>query len=187
MTITTRAGKGSALSHSELDANFTDLDTRMGFVDYNDLATTSAPIALTTPGTFYPLTNDEAGSATNKTYAIPGLADLWDESSNSFDFSPLSLGDVVTIRYDVEVTTTGANREVELDIVLGIGGSSYSLAVDREYFKTAGTYSYSGVTFIYMGNSNTKDNPARFEIMSDSAGTTVTVNGWAVKTELGGF
>lgn len=28
MTITTRAGKGSALSHSELDGNFTDLDTR---------------------------------------------------------------------------------------------------------------------------------------------------------------
>ncbi len=28
MTITTRSGKGSALSHSELDGNFTDLDTR---------------------------------------------------------------------------------------------------------------------------------------------------------------
>lgn len=28
MTITTRAGKGSALSHSELDGNFSDLDTR---------------------------------------------------------------------------------------------------------------------------------------------------------------
>lgn len=28
MTITTRAGKGSALTHSELDGNFTDLDSR---------------------------------------------------------------------------------------------------------------------------------------------------------------
>lgn len=30
MTITTRAGKGSALTHNELDGNFTDLDTRTG-------------------------------------------------------------------------------------------------------------------------------------------------------------
>jgi hypothetical protein len=30
MTITTRAGKGSALSFAELDGNFTDLDTRTG-------------------------------------------------------------------------------------------------------------------------------------------------------------
>ena len=29
MTITTRAGKGSALTHNELDANFTDLDSRV--------------------------------------------------------------------------------------------------------------------------------------------------------------
>lgn len=28
MAITTRLGKGSALSHAELDTNFTDLDTR---------------------------------------------------------------------------------------------------------------------------------------------------------------
>lgn len=29
MAITTRAGKGSALTHAELDGNFTDLDTRL--------------------------------------------------------------------------------------------------------------------------------------------------------------
>lgn len=36
MTITTRTGKGAALTYAELDANFTDLDTRTGS-GWNDL------------------------------------------------------------------------------------------------------------------------------------------------------
>lgn len=50
MTITTRQGKGAALTHNELDGNFTDLDTRtkIGWRDnivpiYADLSLANAP------------------------------------------------------------------------------------------------------------------------------------------------
>lgn len=50
MTITTRAGKGSTLTHDELDANFTDLSLRTG-PGWSDLVSSisGAPIGPTAP------------------------------------------------------------------------------------------------------------------------------------------
>jgi hypothetical protein len=81
-------------------------------------------------------------------------------------------------RLDVTITTTAANQEVDLQIELAIGASVYSLSVAQRQYKTAGTYPAVVSNFIYMGDSNTMNNPAKFKISSGN-NATVIVNGWA--------
>jgi hypothetical protein len=46
MTITTRAGKNSALTHNELDGNFTDLDGRLTTLGVTNLTNTTADLDI---------------------------------------------------------------------------------------------------------------------------------------------
>ena len=164
-----------------LDPNSGAIES-FGVYDYNDLNTQTTPIALTLANTQYELTNDGLGAFTNKTYALTGLPDVWDTSTNRFEFtngSLLTLGDTVDIRFDVEVTTSSVNTAVAMFLELGVGGSSYQLPlIPSNNFKTAGTYELIRWFSVYMGDSNTLDNPARVLMEADSTGVTVKVNGW---------
>ncbi len=149
----------------------------MGFFDYNDTGTSVTPIQFSGTGFSY-LTNDEAGSFTNNSYPPTNVTDVWDSSTNQFDFSELELGSNVQYRIDLSITTTTPNQVVEIILELGIGGTlTYELSVHREQFKLAGTFNVVKSNFIYMGDTNTRDNPAKFKIKSDASGS-VEVNGW---------
>ena len=149
-----------------------------GFFDYNDLATATTPISVTGGSGFSYLTNDELGSFTNKLYPPDGVTDVWDASTNAFDFSELNLGSKVELRVDVEVTIAGANAEVDISIDLGIGVAIYTIAVGRQYFKSAGTYHIVLSNFIYIGDTATLNGGGKFKIES-SNDMDVVVNGWA--------
>lgn len=152
---------------------------RMGVYDYDDAATASSAIALTSANTDYELTNDGAGSNTNLTYALPEAANIWNTSTNRFDFSDLSLGDTIDIRLDIEVTTSNANTAVTVNLEMGVGGTTFSIPfITVTNFKTAGTYRMTRFNSIYLGSANAKDNPARFLIQADNTGATVEVIGW---------
>ena len=153
-----------------------------GVYDYNDLATTSAPISLTSANTQYQMTNDGLGSFTNKIYTLPGVSDLWDSSTNRFDFSGLSLGDTVDIRVDFSVTTITTNTVIDFALELGLGSSPYQVEVMSPVnFKSAQTYSMVHWQGIYMGDNNTLQNPARLLARADKTGVSVVVNGWYVR------
>lgn len=154
--------------------------TLSGFQDWNDTATATTPIALS--GTPAELTNDGLGTFTNTAYAVNGHGNIWDASTNRFDFSSLKLGDSVDIRPDVTVTTTGPNRNISMSIELAIGGSAYTLNIDERAFKTAGVHQIVRWYGIYMGDNNTRNNPARLTMTSDGTGDSVVVNGWYVRT-----
>ena len=155
---------------------------RMGWEDYADSATASTPITLTPTDTFVNLTNDGLGSNTNTAYALPGIDPLWDTTSDELDFSGLELGDTVTIRIDSEVTTSGANHAITWAVRLGVGGTPYELPVYAELFKSAGTYHRVITLPIYIGDSNTKDNPGKIMAKSDTGTSdTVEVNGWFIE------
>ena len=174
--ILTATGTGSATFQTPL---FTTLKT--GFWDYNDTATSTTPISITTAGTEYQLTNDGLGVNTLTTYRLPAVTNIYNTSTNYFQFVGLALGDTVDIRGDIEITTGSANNVIEIMIELGVGGSPYKLSIDRQYFKTAGVQKVIFNSHIYMGNSNTLNNPARILIKNDTAGSTVKVNGWFVR------
>jgi len=187
MSITLRNTKGSALTHSELDANFSDLSSRMGWVDYNDQETSNNAIDLTAADTYYNLTNDGEGPYTNKNFKIASHGEIWNTANNEFDWSSLNLGDTVDIRIDVSVTTDAPNRSISTDIDLAIGsGGDYTLHIDDRSFKNAGTYQIVRFVSLYMGDTNTLNYPSKIKMSSDGTGDSVVVNGWYVRTHIWG-
>lgn len=156
-----------------------------GVYDYNDVTTTGTPIPLTVAGTPYELTNDGAGAFTNTTYALNGLTEVWDVATDQFvwtDGTVLALGDTVDIRLDIDVIVTGTNKAVKVDIELGIGASPYSIPImPLTNYKAADTYHEVRLMSIYMGDTNTLNNPGKLKATADGTGVTVVVNGWYVR------
>lgn len=151
---------------------------KIGFFDYND---SSLPQSILVD-TYTRLDNDTLGIYTNIAYKPTSMTTLWNSTTNQFDFSELSLGDMLDIRIDVDVTTSNSNQDVNLKLVLGIGGDSYDLELDFISPKTAGTYKMVSYTGVYMGDINTLNNPGEIQIRSDNAITSgVNVNGWYCK------
>ena len=207
MAIVNRINKGSALTHVELDANFTDLDGRatanaaaivandtamdtrvdaleltmysFGIEDHNNAGSALTPSALARTKVL----NDSAGSFTNTAYKIPGRGNIWDATASEFDFdnAGLNLGDTVTVRLDFSITTAGANDAVEVQLDLGTGGNLYTLTLANQAYRTAGTYHFTIVSELYMGDLNTLNNPGTIYITADGNSTSIQYNGHYVK------
>ena len=154
---------------------------RMGWWDYNDLTTASTPIPLTVADTDYELTNDGAGAFTVDTYALPDFADIWNTSTDRFDFSGLALGDVVDIRFDLSIVTGSVNSTVTVGVEFDVGGTPFTVNFlsDKDY-KTAATHSEVVSMPFYIGSSGVQTNPARVLAQADKTGVTVKVNGWFI-------
>lgn len=152
----------------------------IGWFDYNDLATQTTPISVSATTETY-ITNDELGEFTNKLYKPASVTDIWDASTNAFDFSELSNGDMVDIRLDLIVTTTQPNQDVIVNLEMASGQvGSYDILFSRNSYKTANTHPVNRFNGIYMGDDFTRLNPAKFKIYSDYD-CTVVVNGWYCK------
>jgi hypothetical protein len=158
---------------------------RTGFFDYNDNATSGAPISITGGTGYVTLTNNEAGAFTNKFQKPVGVTDVWDSANNRFDFSDLKLGDQLTVRVDVSFTTTVANQVVEMALELGNGGSSYDLKFLSNQYKTAGQHDVIIPIDFYMGDLNTLNNFGLLKVQSPDD-VDVVVNGWYCKVLLRG-
>lgn len=151
-----------------------------GFVDYNDAATSVTPLVVTGGGADVQITNDTLGAFTNTAYLPSGVTSIWNATTNQFDFSQLSLGDMIDIRLELFPTTSGPNSEIEIDLELGVGGNPYTISFARSSFKTSGLKSIDRFNGIYMGDTNTLNNPARFIIRSDT-NLDLVVSGWYCK------
>jgi len=150
---------------------------RIGFLDYNDDATSTTPISVTGGAGFVDLTNDGLGPFTNKTYAPQGVTDIWDTSNNRFDFSDLKVGDQVIVRVDLTVTTSSANQVLQMALELGTGGSPYDLNFLRNQYKSAGVKDIVVTVPFYIGDTNTLNNFGKIKIQSPD-NCDVQVNGW---------
>ncbi len=161
-------------------ATLTGETVRMGMLDYNDLATATTPISVPGTSTFIDVTNDGAGPATNKLFKIADVGELWDTGTQLFDWTSLKLGDQVNVRLDLEVTTTSPNQTVIVQLLVAFGGSPYTLLYSEDNFKDTGPHEISRMSLIYMGDTNTLDNGAKFQISSDATAN-LEVRGWALQ------
>jgi len=169
---------GAASGIAPLDADQkidnTYLVERTGIVDYRDNTTIATPITLTTSPAS--LTNDGAG--TGSVNMLPdGVTEVWNTTTNRFEFSELSIGDIVNIRADLSVTTSVVNQKVTLVLEIGSGSSLHDIVYIERFFKDIGTYELNSFNGIYIENENVRTNGGRFK-MSSSHGATVTVHGW---------
>lgn len=147
----------------------------MGFFDYNHSGSTQSY----TSGELI-LLNDGLGSSTNKNYKPENIDEIYDTITNRFDFSNLSLGDTLTIRLDLNVDVSN-NQVIHCFLNVGENGAPYKLPfVSDRYYKSTGNKRVVEFNGVYMGDDNTRSNPAYFSFTSDTTAT-ITVNGWYVK------
>lgn len=155
-------------------------DRYVGFFDYN--ASDALSSVTLTANVWNDIENDVLGPFTLTSYGPTDVTRVWDESISSFDFTELSLGDMVDIRLDILVTTTINNQQIEVDLVLAKGTpSEYRIPfISPMVVKNSGDVGLVKYNGIYMGNNDTLSGGGNFEIRSDDA-STMKVNGWYCK------
>jgi hypothetical protein len=152
-----------------------------GWADYNDTATTGSPIAVTAVPAV--LTNNGLGVDTNTKY-LPisgnGITQLWNTSSNGFDFSDLNVGDMLDIRMDISVVIASTNTVVDVNLLMGTGGSVVVPFISDQNYKATGTFEVIRYMGIYIGSTDVRDTLAQLKIEADKNCTCI-VHGWYIK------
>jgi len=150
----------------------------VGYFDHNDLATQTTPITLSS-GVNAKLTNDTLGVFTDLTQAPYGVSNIWNSTTNQFDFSSLDIGDTLDLRVDALITTTGTNKTYKIFLKLGIGSpSEYTTLVGSGEFKVAVTNENIVKSLgFYLGSEDIKNYPAELYVLVDTTGS-IKVNGW---------
>jgi len=140
---------------------------RHGWMAYSDAATAITPLSIPGTNVYTNLSNDGAGSYTNLLFAPPGVTALWNTTTNSLDFSELNVGDTVDIRLDLTITTSSNNQEVATRLLLADGGFSYDLPFNDNMYKSPNSYHLVKYMGLYIGDTNTRDNPAKIQVATD--------------------
>lgn len=146
-----------------------------GIADYNDTSTSPTPLTLVS-NTWTTVPNDGLGPFTNLSYLPDGVTKLMDTTTGEFDFTELALGDNCFIRNDFSVTPNTNNALLELRYQLGAVGFEYTLEtiLGRLDSGSGQPYRFSLTPqMIYMGDTNTKDNPVRLQVRLSTNGTLV--------------
>jgi len=147
-----------------------------GFIDYNDSSTSSSPITLLAD-TWTTIPNDGLGAFTNKTYKPDGnVVELMDNSTGAITTSGLELGDTILIRNDFTVTPSTNNASLQFRYQLGSGANAYTLEkrLGRLDEGSGNPYRFSlSPDLIYMGDTNTKNNPISLQVKLSTSGTLV--------------
>jgi hypothetical protein len=152
----------------------------IGSFHYADEATQTTPISVTS-GVETLLTNDSLGSGTNVTNAPYGVPTVWDAVNNQFDFSSLSIGDLVHIRPDLLIDLTGTNTSYEIYMKLAIGtASEWILDLSTSERKSTSEFKKNAFIGFDIENEDTRTAPSKIFIKTD-ANATVKVNGWFVE------
>lgn len=143
-----------------------------GFIDYND---TTGSVSLT-ENTWTTIPNNGEGSFTNKAYKPEGVTEFMDVSTGAIDASEVDLGDTIVVRNDFTVNPNTNNALLKFRYSLGTGGSAYTLetTIARLDNGSGVDYRFSlKPDLIYMGDSNTKDNPISLQVKLSAAGTLI--------------
>lgn len=166
-------GTGDTLRNAggKINDNFNEVyNYTNGFIDYND---TTGAVSLTA-NTWTTIPNDGAGGFSNDTYKPEGVTELMDVSTGAIDTSELHLGDAILIRNDFEINPNTNNALLEFRYQLGAGGNSYTLetTLGRLDDGSGKDYRFSlKPDLIYMGDTNTKDNPISMQVKLSTNGT----------------
>ena len=147
---------------------------RVGFVDYNDTATSVTPVTLPAD-TWVDIPNDGLGAFTNTTYAPNGVTNIL-TPEGYIDCSEFDLGDLILIRADFTVFPTINNALVHFRYGLGGNPNEYELPKLGVRLDDGAGEPYRqavAADFVYMGDTNTNDNTVRLQAKLSSGGTLV--------------
>jgi hypothetical protein len=126
------------------------------------------------------LTNNALGTRT-QSFNPNSKDDLWNSSTNKFDFSSLKINDIIDFRIDLVIDHAAA-QELNLVFDLAEGSAApYTLNITHDYYKTAANSVTVTAQFnLPMISQDTVDNPARIRFTSIAAAS-IIVEGWYYK------
>jgi hypothetical protein len=157
-----------------------NLSPEIGYIDYNDLTTQTTPISIIGGAGYVNITNDGAG-AYSSSMPPSGVTNVWNTVGGTFDWSELSIGDLIDIRLDLLLTTSNNNTEVQIVLELGTGANTYEIPFFIfNYKNTVTDQPINVMNGIYLKDTNTLNNGGRFKIKSD-LNSSIKVNGWYCK------
>ena len=157
-------------SGSSVRTNVSDVTKPAGWIDYND---TTGDVVMSAD-TWTTIPNNGLGAFTNKNYPPNGVTELMDVATGAIDPTELSLGDFILIRNDFTVTPQTNNTAIDLRYTLGNGGGAYTLEQQLGRLdRGAGVgYRFSlRIDSIYMGDTNTRDNPIGLQVKCSGVAT----------------
>lgn len=171
---TTAGVRGNfAVIKTEIEA----LQNAFGFANYEDTETAITPISLSS-GVWTNLTNNAQGVRTvNK---LPtDVTSLWNPATDKFDFSDLPLFTQMTGRFDITVTTSTNNQDIDVRALVGVGSpSEYTFPLMTQVrFATAGSHQINLYNGMFIGSNDIKNYPASIQVRS-SNNASVVVAGW---------
>lgn len=142
-----------------------------GYYDYNDAATSITPIVVTGGAGPIVMTNDTLGPQTLRAFAPDGAGDIWNPSTNEFDFSGvsgtgLSVGTRLGIRLDMEIDTASVNTEVRVDLHFAAGLFKLSW-LNLTNYKASGVQQVTAHSEFHIGSAFVLGNGAQFKIEAD--------------------
>lgn len=144
----------------------------LGFIDYND---TTGGVAVSAE-TWTTIPNNGLGGFTNKNYPPHGVTELMDVATGAIDPTELELGDVLLIRNDFTITPQTNNTSLDFRYTLGAGAGSYTLEQQLGRLDRGAGIGYRfslRIDEIYMGDTNTRDNPIGLQVRCSGAATLV--------------
>tara|TARA_R110002020_G_scaffold21430_1_gene72823 strand:- start:449 stop:1036 length:588 start_codon:yes stop_codon:yes gene_type:complete len=166
-------GTGDTLRESmiKINDNFTEVyNSTNGFIDYND---TTGAIALTAD-TWTEISNNGLGAFSNSTYKPQNVSELMNVSTGQIDPTELTLGDTILVRNDFKINPNTNNALLEFRYQLGNGGGVYTLETNLGRLDNGSGKDYRfslKPDLIYMGDSNTMDNPIKIQVKLSTNGT----------------
>ncbi len=175
-------GTGDPLrdAFDKINDNFNEVyNYTNGFIDYND---TTGAVSLTA-NVWTTIPNNGAGSFSNNTYKPEGVTQLMNVSTGAIDTSELNLGDAILIRNDFQINPNTNNALLEFRYQLGAGVNAYTLesTLGRLDNGSGKNYRFSlKPDLIYMGDTNTKDNPITIQVKL-STNATLTNGGSVIQ------
>ena len=158
----------------------TNLTSSIGYADYNDTGSAASPVVLVAEN-WTNLPNDGLGAFSQNQLPNGGSTIL--DASGGIDCSALPMHSDILIRMDYTVTPNINNSALAFRYELGSGAGTYFLerAVGRLDEGAGILYRQSLLTdYIYLGDTNTKDNLIFPQIKLSSGGTVVNA-GMAIK------
>ena len=146
-----------------------------GWADYDH----NGGIQTNIPANEWTVLENNAAGNTITNFLPTGVTGLWVPGSGNhrFNLTSLAVGDMVDLRVDMEVTTSGPNVGVQLR--LNFGGLFDLLFCNRE-IRTASTCRNTSYIGFYVGETIRNNTGIRLEVRT-TAITNVKVYGWYVK------
>ena len=171
--------KVAAADMNEIKTSVNSLyDSKGGWVDYEDSATSGTPINLT-QNVWTDLTNDKAGSGTVTTYKPSFVTgDLWSSATNSLIFTELGSGKIMIVRNDFDITAGAANTRLDARLYFPDTGKTVEFMHDN-ITSNNDLVRYSRTTQLFT-HTNVLTSGCKIQVRVDKSGCTATVENFLI-------